>query len=175
MRRHVRQALSALLAVAMAATIVGCNGGGAKNLTIPPITVSQADDQIERHLQAAGRSIPGARLERATAYRVADCTAPEDGGPPGRLSATTAYWIRDLPVERNQEIYDAGTAYWRDRGFRIVADRRPHDEFISAEAPGPDWTVMSIQTSVEGSRTVSINASSPCVWRDGTPPPNGTG
>lgn len=54
---------------------------------------------------------------------------------------------------------------------RASTTARPRDNYLWAEAPGPDFTTISLQESADGSHIMFLVASSPCVWPDGTPQP----
>lgn len=112
---------------------VGCPGYAAT------ITVEEASVRVEEHLRALESALPGARLEVQDPPAIDQCNQPTDGGPLGRVTATRAYWIRDVPAERNAEMYEIALAFWADRGYRLLVDkRRPDGAFVQVEAPDPD-------------------------------------
>lgn len=136
------------------------------------ITAEQAAERVELHLRAVETAIPGARFEVHRESHISPCNEPEDGGPLGRVYASAGYWIRDVPAERNAEVYEIALGFWEIQGFRVVVDkRRPGRAFVEVEAPEPDFTTVSLVMSGDATHTLSIVSSSPCVWPDGVPAP----
>ncbi|HEY2763442.1 MAG TPA: hypothetical protein VGJ13_05430 [Pseudonocardiaceae bacterium] len=84
-----------------------------------------------------------------------------------RVSVAKVYWIRDLPHERNNEIVNALYSYWLSHDYRVLSDQRDIQTLFVEN--NTDAFRMSLQSSVQGD--LSISATSPCVWPDGTPPP----
>ncbi|MGH3952295.1 MAG: hypothetical protein ACRDSE_24805 [Pseudonocardiaceae bacterium] len=131
------------------------------------MTEREAAERAERHIARAVEALPDEPTLTLQNDLSAECVDPTDGGPRGRYEVGRTYWLDDLPAERNEDYVEALRSYWVSNGFRVLTDRRPDRLFISVEN-NDDAFRMSIRSSVEGH--LSIGASSPCVWPDGTPP-----
>lgn len=143
--------------------------GGVMPGSEPTVTIAQAKVQTDQHVREVAATVfPGATLTADPAMRVAQCTEPQDGGPLGRVFATVSYRIGGVPAEDNAAAFDRAKRYWAERGYRITSDKR---DFVSVEAPGPDFTSVALQESVDGSRILFLIGDSRCVWPDGTPTP----
>lgn len=131
----------------------------------------QAGEKAERHVRDVMSALPKqARLEPIYLPHT-PCDDPSDNGPKGRVEANREYWIRDLPGDTNEHYFDALLDYWQGHNFRVLTDARPQDYFISVENK-QDFFRMSVTGGPTGA--MSIGASSPCVWPNGTPPPSAT-
>ena len=135
------------------------------------ITAEQAADRVEGHVRAFVAALPGARLEVSRPSHIDPCNQPLDGGSLGRVFAGATWWVRDVPPERNAEVFDLALRFWAESRWTVLNDFRPQRQSVYAEAPDPDFTGIALKESVDGSRTLSISSSSPCVWPDGSPPP----
>lgn len=172
-----------LLAVAAGALLLaGCGGGagvggsGAGTASdgteggrqMSTLTIEQARERAQQHIDSAVAALPV--TPELTLHRddELECTDPDDKGPAGRHQVGRTYWLDEVPAERNAEIVDTLHDHWTSGGFRVLADQRSAgDRFVSVEH-GDDAFRMSVQQSKDGS--LSLGASSPCVWPDGEPP-----
>lgn len=164
--------LVAVLA-AITAMLAGCGttipGRGEMTDSMRTLTEQQARDRVEEHIAGAVTALPlTPRLEEQSAGR-RPCDDPTDQGPLGRISVAKRYWLRDLPTERNDEMFDAVESYWLSHDYRVLDDHRDLPVPALFVENNTDAFRMSMQTSVRGD--LSISATSPCVWPDGTPPP----
>ncbi|MGH3873872.1 MAG: hypothetical protein ACRDSR_20605 [Pseudonocardiaceae bacterium] len=133
------------------------------------LTEQQAKDRVEEHITDAVAALPvPARLEVQSTDRV-PCDDPTDQGPLGRIIVAKTYWLRDLLAERNKEIFDAVESYWLSHDYRVLDDHRELRVPAFFAENNTDAFRMSLQSNVRGD--LSISATSPCVWPNGTPPP----
>lgn len=134
------------------------------------LTEQEAMQRMEEHITRAVAALPVTpQLEEQSFDRLA-CDDPSDLGPRGRVSVGKRYWIRGLVFERAAELFDAMLAYWLSHDYRVLSDQRhlsAPDLFVENNV---DAFRMSMTTSVRGD--FAISATSPCVWPDGTPPPD---
>lgn len=101
------------------------------------------------------------------------CDDPSDLGPRGRVSVAKVFWLRELPTERTDELFNAMHSYWLSHDYRVLSDQREQGGPALFVENNADAFRMSLQTNVRGELTIS--ATSPCVWPDGTPPPEISG
>ena len=131
------------------------------------ITQEKAAEKAQEHIDNAMAALPDdAELEEQGGTNIAACDDPTDGGSRDRVTVSNGYGIRGLPVEDNDANIDLLHEYWTANGYRVLTDSRPDDVFVSV-VHEEDAFMMSIQASIQGS--LSIGASSPCVWPEGTP------
>lgn len=123
----------------------------------------RAREQIDNLMEALPET---AQLEERGGPNFAACDDPTDGGPRDRVTVSDSYWIRGLPVEDNDQTIELMYEYWTANGYRVLRDERPDKPSIAVENE-EDFFWMSLRISDEGS--LSISASSPCVWPEGTP------
>ncbi|EID56434.1 hypothetical protein [Saccharomonospora xinjiangensis] len=132
------------------------------------MTEDEAAQRAEEHIKKAVAALPEKPTLTLLRADSAECLDPTDNGPRGRYEVSRSYWLDNLPEGRNAEFVDALHEYWTTSNFRVLTDKRDgHDRFVSVES-NDDAFRMSVKESVEGD--LSLGASSPCVWPDGTPP-----
>lgn len=134
---------------------------------LPTMTEQEAAERAEQHIAGAVAALPDRPALTLLSDLSMECLDPDDGGPPGRYEVGRTYWLDGLPSDRNGSYVDALCSYWRSHGFRVLADTRPNDLFVSVEHDD-DAFRMSVVASDDG--RLSLGASSPCIWPDGTPP-----
>jgi hypothetical protein len=137
----------------------------------PTLNEQQATDRVQRHIGDTVAVIqPPPRLEIQSPLHTMQCDIPSDNGPLGRIVISRGYWLEGIPVERNAEVFAAVERYWVNNGWVILNDDTSSEArpFLSVENRADSFR-MSLQTSVDGE--LSIGASSPCVWPNGTPEP----
>ncbi|EHY87581.1 hypothetical protein ACWGRK_15795 [Saccharomonospora azurea] len=166
-------------ALACLLLVTACGGGGkgttpsGTDATAPgsdmrTMTEHEAAQRAEEHIRRAVDALPEKPALTLLRADSAECLDPTDGGPRGRYEVGRSYWLDDLPEGRNAEFVDALHDYWTANDYRVLTDKRDApDRFVSVQHNG-DAFRMSVKQSVEGD--LSLGASSPCVWPDGTPP-----
>ena len=133
------------------------------------ITQDEAADKVWEHINGVMSSLPDeAELETRHGMNFASCDDPTDGGPKDRITVSERLWIRGLPAEENEANIELMYDYWINNGYRVLRDERPDKLSISVEDEEDAFRV-SLRVSDQGS--LSIGASSPCVWPEGTPNP----
>ncbi|NKY80381.1 hypothetical protein HGB46_17600 [Nocardiopsis dassonvillei] len=155
-------------AAVLTGVVAGC-GSNAPEETGGGETMNQdeAAENVQEHIDKAVTVLPETlELQPVGGVNVAACDDPTDGGSGDRVTVGRSYWLDGLPVEDNEANIDLLTEYWTANGYRVLTDSRPDDVFVSVENE-EDAFRMSVQASVEGH--LSIGASSPCVWPEGTP------
>lgn len=155
--------------VAIAATLLsGCGNGAEMRSTI---TQQQASERAEQYIRETVSALsPSARLELSRRFDDSPCDDPTDNGPKGRVIASSVYWLNDIPADRQSEYVDALVRWWSEHDFAILTDKRPNDTYVLVENRR-DGFRMSVQQTVVGPQRLSLGATSPCVWPNGTPEP----
>ncbi|WP_116243837.1 hypothetical protein [Nocardiopsis sp. FIRDI 009] len=158
-----------ICAIALALAVSGCGttGDGSTAMNETTITQDQAATKVQEHIDAALTALPEeAELETRRGTLFAACDDPTDGGSRDRVTVSETFWIRGLPVEDNEANIELMHEYWTGNGYRVMRDERPDSLSVTVEHEEDSFRV-GVRTSDEGS--LSISASSPCVWPEGTP------
>ncbi|MEV8566815.1 hypothetical protein AB0436_14820 [Streptomyces sp. NPDC051322] len=100
----------------------------------------------------------------------AQCLDPTDGGSEKRRVVSRVYWLRGVGKADNQRLGQQVLHLWKKQGQLITSatgvgtdkpeihgGSKPDDFLIALEASDNGW--------------LSIGATSPCIWPQGTPPP----
>ncbi|MEU0239212.1 hypothetical protein ABZ234_16125 [Nocardiopsis sp. NPDC006198] len=131
------------------------------------MTHDEAYTRVEEHIAAAVAVFPEAPELEALGGDIANpCDDTVDGGESGRASVGRTYWLRGLPAEDNEASVELLHEYWTANGYQVTDDGRPEDLAVFVENEEDSFR-MSVQSSAQGS--LSIGASSPCVWPEGAP------
>ncbi|WP_393916618.1 hypothetical protein [Halostreptopolyspora alba] len=129
----------------------------------------QAGERVDQHIEDAVAVLPeSVRLERRGNLDSASCDDADDNGPNGRVTVSKKYRLRDLPAEENEEHAAALYEHWTGNGYTVLQDSRPDERYIWVEHEEGSFR-MALR---ESSDVLSLTASSPCVWPDGTPHPD---
>jgi hypothetical protein len=136
------------------------------------MTEQQAIARAEQMLhQTAAALTPRPRLEadRPGSYTGPCLINPNDTADT-RVQVTRAFWLRGISPRDNAGIGDQVLRFWKEHGYDVyqtqgVGTSAPN---VFAHTPGDNF-LISLEWSADGS--LSIGATSPCLWRDGTAPP----
>lgn len=155
-------------ALALALALTGC-GVSTPDETgrEETITEDEAAEKVREHIDNAMTALPeSAELEERRGTIVAACDDPTDGGPRDRVTVSERFWGRGLPVEDNETNIESLHEYWTTNGYQVLHDQRPDELFLAVENEEDSFR-MSIRTA--GDDSLTIGASSPCVWPEGAP------
>lgn len=130
------------------------------------ITEKQAHERVEDYVREAFGALPAAASRALFSQNRAECTDPDDGGPPGRFEISVTYEITGLAPDSFSAHFDAVVTWWRAHGFTVVTDKRPADQYVFARHDS-DGFDMSLPANDLGK--LYLGATPPCVWPDGTP------
>ncbi len=128
-------------------------------------TTQQATQRVEKHIAVAALPVTPIVEEQSTTTGL-PCDDPTDLGPRGRVIESKRYWMRDLPFDRADELFNAMHSYWLSHDYRVLSDQRHRPVpalFVESNA---DAFRMAMTTSVRDD--FAISATLPCVWPDGT-------
>jgi hypothetical protein len=161
-----------VITTALAIAMVACSAHTDPRVPMKnTITQRQAIERVDQYIHDAVAAItPPVRLEVLSGSDDSACDDPTDNGPKGRISASRDYWLHDLPAEKHNDYIDALKRWWQEHDFVVLRDDRPRDIYVTAENRH-DGFRMGIEGTVTGPPRLSIGASSPCVWPNGTPAP----
>ncbi len=133
------------------------------------ITQQQANQRAEQYVHdAVSAVLPSAQLEMVSAFEDSPCDDPTDNGPRGRVIASRDYWLNNIPADKQADYVNALAQWWTQHNFAILTDDRPHYVWVENRADG---FRIAIQQTVTGPTRLSLGATSPCVWPNGTPEP----
>lgn len=131
------------------------------------ITQDEAASKVQEHIGGTLTAPPEeAGLETRLGTIFAACDDPTDGGPKDRVTVSETFWIWGLPVEDNESNIELMYEYWTNNGYQVLRDQRPDSMSVTIEH-SEDAFRVGLRVSNKGS--LSISASSPCVWPEGTP------
>lgn len=151
-----------VIAVAIAAT--ACGG----NSMEPTVSLADAQARLQKDIHDAATAVfpQGFTLEDQ-GPSPQNCT-DSVGKTDGQVNMGMGFWVNGIERARNDEYFDALKNWWSTHGWSSKTDSRPKDMFINATRDG---YLMGLGSSVDGRLT--IEGTTPCVWRNGTPEPKG--
>lgn len=151
--------------------LTGCGLIGGTVPDKPTISQSQAEARIDELIAQATEGLePKPRLERFEGLNLLRrCQNPSEGGSENRIIVSKRYWLDGIPKkEPNVEITEKVVANLKKRGHDIYSSTGlgtdTPEVFVATR---PDDFRMSLIGSADGS--LSIGATSPCIWQGGTP------
>lgn len=131
------------------------------------MTQDEAAERAEEHINDAVAVLPDSlELESSGGVTANPCDDLANGGAEGPVSVGLGYWLRGLPVEDNEDNVELLYRYWIDNGYQVTGDQRPNKLAVFVQNEEDSFR-MSVTSSIQGG--LSISASSPCVWPEGTP------
>jgi len=150
----------------MLALVSGCSYGSSSRS--PTLTLDQASQRMTANVASVVAGMPvKPRLEPNGGLSSTPCDGGLAGSPTNiRVQPAEGYFLRDVPADRNPEIFASVKEFAAAHGFQP----RSSDKSSAAYADHDGFGIQ-IQESVEGSRGLSLNVSAPSIWPDGTPPP----
>lgn len=157
-----------LVASFLIVTVTACGGGaGGSDVLKPTMTIQQANQQLEEHIQRTRAAFPAeATFEKFSSYTDSPCEDPGDPGPKGQQFATRIYQIKHIAPDKIQNQFDNLEKWWKRHGYKI-ADR-DHDS-LRAEST-EDGFMLSLRTNDK--KELFLFGDSICVWPNGTPEPD---
>lgn len=132
----------------------------------PTLTAEQAKERVEEYLQSFRAAFPAEATLELLGDADGACTDASGVNFDGRVQPGRTYWVRGLDQVRYDSYFDALKSWLPAHGWTVDKDARPQDRYLHAYRPDDGFT-MSLQANRQGG--LSIDASSPCVWPDGTP------
>jgi hypothetical protein len=157
-------AFAAAAAVALAPA--GCGSGNQEPEVQTTISQAEAQQQAEGYVREAMSALPADLSLETILSETSPCSDPSDNGPAGRVFVSNRYWIRGLPNDQNQQTVDTLRQWSTGHGFAVVSDAWDKAKYVTLENHSNGFR-LAIQESAQGD--LSIGASSPCVWPNGTP------
>lgn len=155
-----------LLALTVLLLTVGCSMNPGMR---PTITLDEAKQRTNAYFREILEALPvNPRLEELGGSPSSiECTDPDDNGPPGRYDYYISFFLRDIPTDRNPEIFARFRSYLTGRGF---AEYSSSDGFLAMRSRTDGFTA-GLEESGGGGKVLSLTVSAPCVWPNGTPAP----
>ena len=154
----------AIIVATILMVVVACGGG---NNMEPTTSLADAQATAQKAVKDAAAAVfpPGFTLQDQGPQPL-NCT-DSAGKADGRVLVGVSFWVDGPDRAQNNSYFDALKNWWSTHGWSLVKDKRPGDMFINASH---DDYLMSLESTTDGRLT--IGASTPCVWRYGTPPPS---
>lgn len=142
--------------IAIALAVSGCDTAMDET-----ITQDEAATKVQEHIDGTLTALPEeAELEARQGTIFAACD--------DRVTVSETFWIRGLPVDENEANIELMYEYLTSNGYQLLRDERPDSMSVTVEHEDDAFRV-GLRVSNKGS--LSISASSPCVWPEGTPEP----
>lgn len=163
-----RLASPALVAAITVLLLAGCSG--ADPASRPTITKQQAVARVAQILQATGAAVtPRPRLEiyKQGTYTGA-CAEEANGASDARVQATSRYFLKGIPQQQEASVAEQILRLWKAKGYTIDDTFKMGTNSAEIHAVTKDSFLIALEMT---GGVPSIVASSPCVWPDGTPPP----
>lgn len=161
-RTAITHALAAASAAALLFTVSACGEQGDMETTASLVEVQANADKMVKD---------AANAIFASGFHLTDqgpqplqCNDSADR-PTGKVLTSVNYWVDGIDKAANAMYFDKLKTWFTANGWHVETDKRPHDLFLNASR---DDYLMSLEASSAG--RLNIGASTPCVWRDGTPP-----
>lgn len=136
----------------------------------PTITQQHASDRVEQILRDTANSItprPHLELYKPGSY-IDSCLVDPSDTADTRVQVTRAYFFRGVR-DANASIGEQVLGLWKRNGFSISDTPGIGTSEPNIHAVTPDNFLLELAWT--GSGDLSIGATSPCLWPDGTPPP----
>ncbi|HUL24701.1 MAG TPA: hypothetical protein VLW44_02885 [Streptosporangiaceae bacterium] len=168
-RRLFRSWPAAVVAAVVPLGASGCTGGS----TLPQHTITehQAITQAEQILRDTASAItPRPTLELSRLLTdTGPCLVDPTNTADTRVQVSRAYYLRGFPRQGNASVAQQVLAYWQHKGYAISDTQRMNGDTpaIHGATSSGDFTI-SLDTGGDG--TLTIGATSPCLWPNGTPP-----
>jgi type II secretory pathway pseudopilin PulG len=159
-----------VITVVLAVVLSSCTSPGNQKVPMKnTITQQQANQRAEQYIRDAVSAVfPDAQLEILSAFEDSPCDDPTDNGPRGRIIASRNYWLNAIPADKHADYVNTLVQWWTQHDFTILTDDRPHYVWVENRVDG---FRMAVQQTVTGPVRLSLGATSPCVWPNGTPAP----
>jgi hypothetical protein len=175
-RNRRTRSIAILPAVVIAlAAAAGCTSSGNHVTQQPTMTEQQAAAHAEQILRDTAAVLrPKPTLE---VYQPGSATGPclDDTNPQsaqGRVIVNRTYWLRGIPQSSNATIGQQVLQYWKEKNWVITSTKgvgTAQPEITGLAKPYAFG--INLEWSSDGS--LSLAASSVCIWPHGTPPPSG--
>ncbi|PFG49375.1 hypothetical protein ATK36_4526 [Amycolatopsis sulphurea] len=119
------------------------------------------------HSAATASFPPGYKLTEIV-FPNESCTDSSDNDT-GQIRVGITYWVDGPDRAHNNAYYENLKRWWHNNGWTVETDTWSGKQF--ANAHNDDGYLMSLTGTVTGPvlGRLSIGASSPCVWPNGTP------
>lgn len=161
---------ASMLTLLVCGLLAGCGGAMTPGGSMNTITQQEAIERVDRYNAEAIAALPVDPTLTPTLEQLdAECLDPTDNGPRNRIQVAKSYFLDGIPKDNNVAYFDAVRQWWTTHGWRILEDDRTDGSRYLWVERNEDGFRMSLQESAEGS--VSLGATSPCIWPDGTPVP----
>lgn len=161
-RTGITRVLAAVPAAMLLVTVAACGEQGDMEKTASLVEVQATADKMVKD---------AANAVFASGFHLTDqgpqplqCNDSSDR-PTGKVLTSVNYWVDGIDNAANTTYFDKLKTWFTANGWHVEADKRPHDLFLNAAR---DDYLMSLEASSAG--RLNIGASTPCVFRDGTPP-----
>ncbi|MCL2584257.1 MAG: hypothetical protein FWE35_17570 [Streptosporangiales bacterium] len=86
-----------------------------------------------------------------------------------RVQVSRSYFLQGVPKQAHSSIAKQIQHIWKAKGYRIYGTSHLDTANPQVFADTTDGFLMALST--EGNGQLNIGATSPCVWPNGTPPP----
>lgn len=157
-----------LLAAAGASLLLaGCSGGTVATKTMTQAQATVRAGQILTGTATALTPRPQLDFDPALGNGADQCLADIPDADK-MVNVNRIAWLRAIAVSRNGSIGRQVEAYWKKQGYSISTASGFDQESPVITGETSDHFTISLATGKNG--LMSISASSPCIYPEGTPP-----
>lgn len=158
------------IAIAVAAALLVTSCSGVNPVFRPTITQQHASDRVEQIVRdTVARITPRPRLELyKPGSNVSGCMVDPSDTADTRVQVSNAYFLRGVR-DSNASISEQVLRLWKQAGYAITDTHEVGGAMPSINGVTQDDFYIGLEWT--GSGDLSIGATSPCLWPDGTPPP----
>lgn len=161
-----RWPVAVTLAVIIAGLLAACSGGGVATKTM---TQAQATSRAETILRDTASALnPRPTLEVNELLTVTDMCVADIPNADQMVNVAYSYWLRDIPASQYGDIGRQIKTYWQKQGYDIQASGGFSTGKPDISGETRDNFLISLEWSAKG--LLTIGATSPCIYKNGTPP-----
>ena len=92
------------------------------------------------------------------------CSGGLEEAVSGQYDDSVSFRLQGVASSSNQAIFGALRSFAQQRGYKPVSSKPDYESFKDSEGFG-----VALAESPDTSKTLTLQASSPCVWPNGTP------
>ena len=170
MRNPVPRRTGRWLAAALTGGIVmlaGCSGGNVATKTMTQAQAATRAEQVLAGTAAAVKPRPRLDFDPRLGNGADQCLASIPNATE-MVNVSRTAWLRQIPTSENGSVGQQILAFWKKQGYKITDYSGFSAGKPSIDAETKDYFTISLGTASNG--LMSIGATSPCIYKNGTPP-----
>ncbi|MGH3437499.1 MAG: hypothetical protein ACRDRN_13640 [Sciscionella sp.] len=154
-------------------TVAGCGTSQPQKVGMQKtITLEQARQRVNKYLDEAVSALPGhpTVIKNDPGAGADDMNCEDEHGQSlGTFQASSTERLGGLDSVSKQTVFAAMRKWWSANGFEVVSDNEQQPQHSSVLTRNRAGYGVTLEHNAQGA--FYLSASSPCVWRNGTPEP----